>query len=119
MTHEIYLDLLTIIIQMYLHVINNVSKANNSKVGTLLHITFVRLHCEEKTFVGGDICVDPVTRKKEQHLKLQVRQYNLILRGLGQGFRAVFLFVEKFKITVLSGFGEEDIGPLSSIRQDF
>ena len=64
---------MTIIIQMYLYVKNKGSKSNNSEVETLLHITFVRLHCEEKTFVDWDMCVDPVTRKEEQHLKQQVR----------------------------------------------
>ena len=32
------------------------------------------------------MCVDRVTRKEEQQLKLQVRQYNLVLRGSGSFF---------------------------------
>ena len=37
-------------------------------------MSLLSLHCEEKTFVGWGACVNPLTWKKEQHLKQQVRQ---------------------------------------------
>ena len=45
---------------------------------------------------------------------MEVNYCSLVLRGLRQVF-----FSESSKLAVLSGFSEEPIGPLSSIRQDF